>query len=94
MGIITIPPLTDRDYGLKRPVHVRILATYPAEDGIEEETFDLTYRLKPSFASTPEGACLPIMAPLEMGFDIAFPVEGDEILVEFSAEVVKGVWVW
>ena len=85
MGIITIPPLTDSDYGLKRPVHVRILATYPAEEGIEEETFDLTYRLKPSFASTPNGACLRIMAPLEMGFDIAFPVEGEEMSVEYSA---------
>jgi hypothetical protein len=44
-------------------------------------------------ASTPAGAHMRIVVPLELGFDTAFPVEGDEYPVEFSADVVREVWV-
>ena len=75
------------------PIHVRVIVTYPADGSASEETFDLTFELPPSFASTPAGAHMRIVAPLERGFDTAFPVEGDDCPAEFSAEVVREVWV-
>jgi hypothetical protein len=76
------------------PIHVRIIATYPADGSALEESFDLTYELPASFAPTAAGAHMRIVAPLELGFDTAFPVVGDEYPVEFSADVVREVWVW
>ena len=63
------------------PIHVRVVATYPAEDGSPEETFDLTYQLRSDFASTPAGAHMRIVAALELGAEgIAFPVEDSDYI--------------
>ena len=38
---------------------------------------------------------IPIVAALELGADaIAFPVADDDFVVEFSAEVLREIWVW
>jgi hypothetical protein len=77
------------------PIHLRVLATYPAEGGSPEETFDLTYQLPPDFASTPGGAHMRIVAAMELGAEaIAFPIEGDDYVVEFSTDVVREICVW
>ena len=78
------------------PIHVRIIATYPAEDsGSPEQTLDLTYQLRSDFASTLDGAHQRIVVGLMLGADgIAFPVEGCVRPAEFSADVVREVWVW
>ena len=76
-------------------IHIRVLATYPAEGGPPEETFDLTYQLRADFASTPGGAHMRLVAALELGAEaIAFPIEGDDYIVEFGSDVVREIWVW
>lgn len=73
-------------------IHIRVLATYPAEGGSLEESFDLTYQLRRDFASTPGGAHMRIVAALELGADsIAFPVEDDDYIVEFSSDVLRDI---
>ena len=60
-----------------------------------EKTLDLTYRLRSDFASTPDGAHQRIVVGLMLGADgIGFPVEGCVRPAEFSADVVREVWVW
>ena len=76
-------------------IQSRVLATYPAEVGSPEETFDLTYQLRSDFASTPGGAHMRIVAAMDLGADaIAFPVEDDDYVVEFGSDVVREIWAW
>jgi len=77
------------------PIHIRVVATYPEMSGTPEETFDLTFELPRSFAATPGGAHMRIVAGLELGDDvIAFPVVDNDYIEEFSADVLREVWVW
>ena len=77
------------------PIYVRIVTTYPADSGSPEETFDVTYRLRSDFASTPAGAHMRIVAAWGLGADgIAFPVADSDYVEEFNADVLREVWVW
>lgn len=77
------------------PIHIRVVATYPEMSGTPEETFDLTFELPRSFAATPAGAHMRIVAALELGAGgIAFPTSDSDYIEEFDADVLREVWVW
>ena len=104
MGLPVILPISHDGWSTppkgdapSRPVHVRIVSTYPADPfyGLPEEIFDFTIRVPSSFARTPQEASERInkafAGPEEA---LVIPDLDDPTPYEFWPEVVKSVAVW